>query len=118
VPDEKSLKELLDAMPAYARVSFVRTDPKCTVVVMSVGKTGWGFGELKIVTRADGQVFINAETSSKETVMEFLKTMVDGAIMDTDTDPEKHRAFNEATGVISCGCGCDFTRTIDLDESH
>lgn len=114
--DKPSLEEILNSMPSYQRITFAKFEstgqvdeagaavPKRIVVVMSVGKKGWGFGEMSFIVNEQGQLFIDAETSSRETVKEFLGRMVDEAILDSDPDPEKHRLYNENTGVISCGC--------------
>lgn len=113
---KEELMAILDEMPSYVRPSFAKFEsegedeggfpvPKQVVYVLDVGKKGWGFGEITIITDATGQTFIDGERTSRETIKEFLCALVDGAILDTDEDPEKHRAYVKATNT-QCGEWC------------
>jgi hypothetical protein len=112
-------KGMLPTYAQFARVYQENTGkikydlpvPKKIWATLAVGAKGWGFGEIVFIQDCNtGQLYIDAETSGKQTVLKFLEYMVDGAIMDTEKDPAKHRQYNKARGVISCGCGCGWNK--------
>lgn len=73
-------------------------------VTISFSEKGFGFGEILLVQTKKG-LFIDSERMGREGVMHFLQAMVDSAIFDTETDPEKHALFNEERGRW-CGGRC------------
>ncbi len=74
----------------------------------SFSEPGFGFGEFAIVQRGN-EVFIDAETMSKERVMKYLERLIDNAILDTDDDPMRHKRYNEVM-KRTCGEGCKICR--------
>lgn len=110
------MQEILDGVKTYQRITYVNSEPsgevdetglsvpRRIVVVMSVGKKGWGFGEFTFVTNKEGRLFVDGEGSPREEIVAAFKRMLDGAVLDSDEDPEKHRLYNENSGVLSCSC--------------
>lgn len=60
--------------------------------VFSFSEPGFGFGEFAIVQRGD-EVFIDAETMNRATIMKYLERLVDNAILDTEKDPVKKARY-------------------------
>jgi len=78
---------------------------KKVVAVFAFSMKGYGFGELTFVTDEDGQTCIDTECSGRKKVKEMLGWLVDHAIIDHETDPEKHKRYNEVRGA-RCGENC------------
>lgn len=105
----KNIQEFLDKVPDYVKIIHASQElhptpdepdfalPKRAVVVLAVGRSGWGFGEITIIAE-DGQIFIDAEMSGRETVKEFLNTLVAEAILDSDIHPDEHKLYNRVHG--------------------
>lgn len=74
------------------------------VAMFQFSEKGFGFGEITIIQTAEG-CFLDTEHMSRETVKRFLGMLIDGAISDTDTEPEKHLLYNRVAGR-SCGAHC------------
>lgn len=79
--------------------------PKEVVVILEVNEPGWGFGEFTLIQNEDG-VFLDTEMTNMEKVKAAFCALLDSAIKDTDTDPERHRLYNKAR-VAYCGPACD-----------
>jgi len=77
--------------------------PEVTIV-LSFSEKGFGFGEVTIKKHPKG-VCVDTERMSLERVKKYLSSLVDGAVLDTDDDPDKHRLYNEVMGR-RCGLGC------------
>ncbi len=69
------------------------------VAVFTFAEEKFGFGEVTIVVDpATGQHYIDGETMSRERIKKYLGWLVDSAIMDSEEDPERHRAFDAFMG--------------------
>jgi hypothetical protein len=79
--------------------------PMRATIVLAVSNPGWGFGEFTFIQDENGKLFLDTECSKVDTVIEALTEWVKGAITDHDTDPEKHKRYNEVRGSI-CGEHC------------
>ena len=112
----RKLQALFDQMPDSISLVYGRTEglpgdedfearAKKVVAVFAFSMKGYGFGELTFVTDQTGQTYIDTECSSREKVKEMLCWLVDHAIIDHETDPKKHRKYNEARGAW-CGEHC------------
>lgn len=105
------LDELFSQFPTRVRLAFGRTDgwsedapAERTVAVLEFSEQGFGFGEITIVQTKKG-CFVDTEHMSKDRVKRYLCALIDGAILDTDTDAERHLLYNEEAGR-RCGEGC------------
>jgi hypothetical protein len=110
---QSDFEEILERFPDKCILSYARTDEDGKMVaVFEFSKTGFGFGEIAIVITPDGRAFIDGETMRKKTLLGLFEMMIDGAILDSDTDPERHLEYNRAMGVRSCGC-CGYSSEED-----
>lgn len=112
---EDAFRFVLDGLPTFIRIDYAmceqdeedleRSRPPLRASVGFVfSQKGFGFGEIYILQTQDG-VFIDSELMGREGVKHFLGALIDAAILDTDTDPDKHEAYRKAT-KSSCGPGC------------
>jgi hypothetical protein len=115
----RKLQALFDQMPTHVSLVYGYTEdppsiedecekgarPKRVTAVFAFSVKGMGFGELTFVTDQDGQTYLDTEHTSLATVKEMLGWLVDHAIIDHETDPEKHRKYNEVRGA-TCGEHC------------
>ena len=108
---EKKITEIMESMPTVSRLVFGSTegaDPNCenpperASAVIAFSKKGLGFGEITIVADVTGQTYIDTEHMDAATVKEILCALVDGAILDVDRDPVRHKQYNE---VMKSRCG-------------
>lgn len=110
------LKKILDSCPSYCEIGYARSDmkdpdehgmkrPDRAVVVLSVGKTGWGFGEFSFVQDENGKLFVDTECTSLKTAIGIITEWLGTATTDWDEDPEKHKRYNEVM-QRSCGERC------------
>ena len=63
------------------------------------------FAAGKFVADENGQTYIDTECTNRKRVKEMLGWLVDHAIIDHETDPEKHKRYNEVRGA-RCGENC------------
>jgi hypothetical protein len=109
----KTLKEIMGSMPTRTSLTFASFEstgkedevPKRISAVFSFSKQGFGFGEVAVVTDADGQTYIDSESMNKETLAGIFQALLDDAIFDTDEDPERHRKYDLVMGR-QCGRSC------------
>ena len=107
--DSDDLEVILDQVPDSVVLSYGRTDgdsesPDKVVAVVHFSERGFGFGEISIRQTPEG-CFVDTECMGREQVKKYLCALVDGAVVDTDEDPEKHRLYNRVAGR-RCGAGC------------
>lgn len=84
--------------------------------VFAFAEKGFGFGEITVVQRG-GKMFVDTECMSREKVKFYLNAMIDQAVCDIDDEPEKHRAYSEATGR-SCGPGCTVCESVEVKDAE
>jgi hypothetical protein len=112
---QHDLDLLLSQFPTSVRLSYgaakggpTARDPgkvaERVVAMFQFSEKGFGFGEITIMQTKEG-CFIDTEHMSRETVKRFLGALVDGAVTDTDDDPEKHLLYNQEAGR-RCGAHC------------
>jgi hypothetical protein len=108
----KDVQALFDQMPDHTSLSFARGDfappandeeedfpkPLRLVAVFSFAETGFGFGEITVVTGPDGRTYMDTEYTDKETVKRILGRLVDTAVTESDQDPAAHKKYNEIMG--------------------
>ncbi len=110
------LHALLSQFPTSVCLSWGRTeggptaeDPEKAadkaVAVFQFSEKGFGFGQITFIQTAEG-CFLDTEHMSRETVKRFLGMLIDGAVTDTDTEPEKHVLYNRVAGR-RCGSQCN-----------
>jgi hypothetical protein len=114
----------LNALPSVVSLRYARMEekdeydasgaplPKKIVLVFSFSEKGRGFGEFAIVQTDEG-VFVDTEHDGIEQVKTYLSQLLDGAITDVDTDPEKHalycRVMRQTCGPACLGCNHEGT---------
>lgn len=114
--DKNDLDKILDSFPTSCKIDYAHCisnendeygiePPDKATVVLSVSKTGWGFGQFAFVQDKDGQLYINTECSNLETVIEAVTNWIKSGITDWDDDPERHKRYNEVM-KRSCGDWC------------
>lgn len=123
---EKRLHAFLDAvakgnvtMPAPSRVStfgvaYAKSElveeyfdtPKQAVVVFRFSEPGYGFGEFTFKQDEHGQLFINTERTDMAHMQAMFTAWTETAITDCETDPERHRRYNEFM-QSTCGERCE-----------
>lgn len=79
--------------------------PERATLVLGVSSPKWGFGEFTFIQDEKGQLYLDTECSSVDTVIEALAEWIKGAITDHNQDPEKHKRYNEVRGSV-CGEHC------------
>lgn len=108
----KSLEDLMGGLETRVELIYGKNEgdggrfghyPEVTMILHFAEK-GFGFGEVAIKKHPKG-VFVDTEHMSLKRVKKYLSMLVDGAITDTDSEPEKHRLYNEVMGR-GCGLGC------------
>lgn len=104
------LRELMDSLPTYVRLRLatrrrLSDDAHVYTAVIEFSQQGFGFGEIAIRQTNTGGAYIDGERMSRDRIKAYLAALVDSAILDSDTDPGKHRAYNEAMGR-SCNSAC------------
>lgn len=108
-----AFQRILDSCSDHVSLSFGRAERPIpggfpeyerVVAVFSFSQKGFGFGEFAIVQDGD-QAFVDTEHMSLDRVKGFISRLLDGAILDTDDDPTRHRLYNERMGR-RCGGGC------------
>ena len=114
VPNDE-VSSLLSQFPTYVSLArgFTRggsddpegPPPDEVVAVFQFSEKGFGFGEIALIQTKEG-CFIDTEHMSRETVKRFLGMLIDGAVTDTDTEPEKHLLYNRVAGR-RCGGQCE-----------
>jgi hypothetical protein len=113
--DSSELDALMAQFPTSVRLAYGHADGGPTaedpgkeaeraVAMFQFSEKGFGFGEITIVQTPEG-CFLDTEHMSRETVKRFLGMLIDGAIADTDTEPEKHLLYNRVAGR-TCGARC------------
>lgn len=110
------IKKILDGFPSYCEIRYARSDenkndehgmstPEKAVLVLSVGKKGWGFGEFSFVQDENGKLFVDTECTSLETAVGIITDWLKTATTDWEEDPEKHKRYNEVM-QRSCSDRC------------
>lgn len=104
------LKKILGELPTHVRLDYARhrEDPRRTSATFVFSQSGFGFGEITFVA-VDGQLFIDGERMGVEKIKELLGIAIDGAILDSDKDPERHALYNRVMRRV-CGEGCSICR--------
>lgn len=119
-----SIQDIMDQMPNMVKLSFGETihspgydpdygefSPERVTVVLSFSKQGFGFGEIAIVTDNQGRTFVDGEHMNKETVKSFINNLLDSAIYDTDSDPDRHKLYNNVIGRV-CISHCEICHSL------
>ncbi len=113
--DSDELKSLLSQFPTSVRLAWGRAEGGPTaeepgkeatkaVAVFEFSEKGFGFGQITFIQTVEG-CFLDTEHMSRETVKRFLGLLIDGAVTDTDAEPEKHLLYNRVAGR-RCGSHC------------
>lgn len=125
--EDNGLKDLFGELPSYTQLTFgnhkydMEAEPgpdgqhplKEAVAVFSFCEKGFGFGELTLVVDAQGQHYLDTESTNLKRVRELLLRVLDTAILDTDMDPEKHRRYNAQMGR-TCGSDCPVCHPVSV----
>jgi hypothetical protein len=110
---------LVAANSHYTDESLANEDfdvrPEKSYVVFAFSEKGYGFGEITMACDSEGQMYIDTEASSPETVKRILSRIVDNAILDRETDPERHKKFNTFMGRI-CSEACPICHPKEKSE--
>jgi len=112
----ENVQEIVEEIPTTTQLTFARFEgtgeedeigfeiPKKVVAVFSFSKKNFGFGDITLVRDENGQMYVDSERISKETVLEIFKDLFDEAIFDWEEDPEKHRRYHEVMGGWCSKC--------------
>jgi hypothetical protein len=103
-----------ESMAKYSQ-GDVDVYPEKSVAVFAFSEKGYGFGEITMACDSEGQMYIDTEASSPETVKRILARIVDSAILDRETDPERHKKFNTFMGRI-CSEACPICHPKEKSE--
>ena len=112
-----SLTEILKDLPNHAVITYASCKPGvateedpdplpeevCVVIAFSEASFGWG--EVTIIQNKDG-IFLDTERLNRERIKKYLGFLLDPAITDWETDPERHELWKKAMGA-ECGAGCE-----------
>lgn len=114
----KSFDEIVSTFPTNTYLSYAHQEntgeqdkdtgqdiPKRIVVEISFSEQGFGFGSITFIQTDEG-LFLDTECMSKKKAKEILWRLIDNAIIDHETDPEKHKLYNKVRGAI-CGGHCE-----------
>jgi hypothetical protein len=112
---EEKFQSILDDAPTHVYLGFAKTVPpnvdttvrmpERVVAIFNFSEKSFGFGEITIITDEEGRTFVDTESMGADTVIHFLKKLVENSILDTDQDPEKHAKYIEARRQ-TCGDHC------------
>lgn len=94
-----------ETIEKYQSGEDIEARPERVCAVFAFSENGFGFGEITVACDAEGQMYIDTERSSRETVKRILSRIVDHAIIDGETDPERHKKYN-AFMKSTCSHAC------------
>ena len=78
--------------------------PEEVIVVFNFSEKGFGFGEFCIKQTPDG-VFVDTEAMGIAKIKKYIGLLLDTAIADTESDPDKHARYCKAMSRM-CGPAC------------
>jgi len=115
------LHEIISTFPQGVKIAYVRQEnsnevdeqgcpiPEKVVVNISFCGPDWGFGDFTFIQKRGEPLCIVNEGSSQWNILEVLKLLVSEALLDSETDPEKHRKWKEIVQA-RCGDSCPICR--------
>lgn len=102
----EDFQKIMDGMPTEVSIGHAESSEAndTCVVVLNFSEKGYGFGEVTILQTPKG-VFLDTEYMGKERCLKYFAALFDGAITESDMDPERHALYNREMGR-TCADGC------------